>query len=95
MVPVAVFGSEEFDVRMIDVTTLEFGDATPAHDLTDSFTYEDHIQDVNLDGYEDLVSHYRQRVIGLASSDTEACLTAAVYGSATGILSCDSVRPLH
>ena len=35
VVPVAILGSATFDVTTIDVTTLTFGTATPAHDLTD------------------------------------------------------------
>ena len=93
-VPVAILGSETFDVTTVDVTTLAFGPngAAPRHDLTDALVYADHLQDVNGDGFTDLVSHYRQKETGLASGDAEACLT----GEAGGIPleGCDSVRVL-
>ena len=95
VVPIAVLGSDEFDVTDIDVTTLAFGPngAAPAHDLTDPSTYYDHLQDVNYDGHVDLVSHYRQKETGLQSGDTEACITGATTGG-TPIEGCDAVRIL-
>ena len=74
---VAILGSDTFDVADIDVTTLTFGSggATPAHNLTDSFTYNDHLQDVNLDGYMDLMTHYRNRDTGIFCGDESATLT--------------------
>ena len=61
----------------IDVTTLAFGPdrASPAHDLTDSFTYNDHLQDVNLDGFTDLVTHFRVRDTGIACGDESVMRT--------------------
>jgi hypothetical protein len=98
VVPVAILGSADFDVTTVDVTTLAFGPAaaSPAHDLTNPATYFDHLQDVNLDGYLDLVSHYRQKETGLAPGDTEACIDGALapaFGG-TPIQGCDSVRVL-
>lgn len=92
VVPVAILGGETFDVTTVDVTTLEFGPsgAAPAHDLTDPDVYNEHIQDVNGDGWMDLVSHYRQKDTGLAVGDTEACLTGEFDG--TAFSACDSVR---
>jgi hypothetical protein len=95
VVPVAILGSADFDVTDVDVTTLTFGPAgaLPAHDLTDPVTYADHLQDVNSDGFTDLVSHYRQKETGLAPGDTEACIDGATDGG-TPIEGCDSVRIL-
>ncbi|MFC1916130.1 hypothetical protein ACFLW4_05515 [Chloroflexota bacterium] len=66
--PVALLGYDGFDVRTVDVTSLAFGpnNAQPKHDLTDFAVYEEHIQDVNYDGYEDLVSHYKTKQTGIA-----------------------------
>ena len=71
VVPVAILGSEEFDVRKVDVTTLAFGPgkASPIHQAGG------HIQDVNGDGLPDLVSHYRTQKIGIAPEYTEACVS--------------------
>jgi hypothetical protein len=77
VIPVASLGSDTFDVTDLDVTTLASGagGAPTAHTLTDSFTYNDHLQDVNLDGYMDLVTHYRTRDTGIVRGDESATLT--------------------
>ena len=89
VVPVAFLGSAIFDVTDVDVETLEFGPAgaTPAHDLTDPVVYADHLQDVNLDGFMDLVCHFKTQELGLVKGDTDATLTGEtndgviVYGT--------------
>jgi hypothetical protein len=77
VIPVAILGDEDFEVAEIDVTTLRFGlgRASPAHDLTDSFTYNDHLQDVNLDGFMDLVTHFRTRDTRIVCGDESVTLT--------------------
>jgi hypothetical protein len=80
VIPVAILGSPSFDVTTIDVTTLDFEGAPPAHDLTDPATYADHLLDVNLDGYLDLVSHYRVQETGLAPGDTSGTITGMTIG---------------
>jgi len=93
VIPVAILGSDTFDVTDVDVTTLQFGPggATPAHDLTDSDVYNDHLEDVNDDGFMDLVSHYRTRETGIDAGDTEATLTGQTTGSIP-IQGSDSIR---
>jgi len=79
VIPVAILGSEFFDVTWIDVATLKFGatgfDQVPAHDLTAPGVYFDHMQDVNYDGFMDLVSHYVIDGTGIMPGDTEAFIT--------------------
>lgn len=77
VIPVAILGSDSFDVTTVDVTTLEFGPdgASPAHDLTDPVVYADHFQDVNEDGFMDLVCHFRTKDTGIGSLDITATLT--------------------
>ncbi len=93
VVPVAILGSDSFDVIQVDVTTLAFGPngASPAHDLTDPDTLAGHIEDVNDDGFLDLVSHYNQKQTGLACGDTDATLTGALLDG-TPFDGTDSVR---
>jgi len=90
-VPVAILGSDTFDVTDVDVTTLAFGPggASPAHDLTDPIVYAAHLEDVNDDGFTDLVSHYVQKEA--LPEEPEACLTGAL-NDGTPIEGCDSVR---
>ncbi len=92
VVPVAILGTESFDVTTVDVATLMFGNASPAHDLSDPDTYNEHIQDVNGDGFDDLVSHYKQKEIGIGCGDTEATLTGNLNGG-TPIDGTDFVNP--
>jgi hypothetical protein len=50
-------------------------------------------EDVDNDGFTDLVSHYAQKETGLAVGDTEACLTGELLiGIAFG--DCDAVSVL-
>jgi len=96
VVPVAILGSDSFDVTDVDVTTLTFGPdgASPVHDLSDPETYDEHLQDVNDDGFLDLVSHYSQKEVGLCVDDTEATISGTLLDG-TPFEGTDSVRPLH
>jgi len=85
VVPVAILGRDDFDVTDVDVTTLAFGPAgaPPANNA-------DHLQDVNRDGYNDLVSHYRQREAGIGPGDNAACVTGATVAGVP-FAGCDAV----
>jgi len=71
LIPVAVFGTTDFDVAEIDRSTLRFGpgSATPAHRAGG------HLADLNGDGHPDLLSHYWVQASGISSADQEACVT--------------------
>ena len=76
VVAVAILGSGDFDVTDVDPSTLDFEGASPFHDLTDPITYADHLEDVNGDGFTDLVAHFNvQDITGLAPGDPIAYLT--------------------
>ena len=95
-IPVAILGSEGFDVMDVDVTTLTFGPAaaSPSHDLSKPDVFEDHLQDVNGDGFTDLLSHYRIQNTAIAPGDTSACLRATTLGGAH-FETCDAIRTLR
>jgi hypothetical protein len=91
--PVAILGSDVFDVTDVDVTTLAFGPdaATPLHDLTKSGAYEDHLRDVNEDGLTDLISHYWIQEMGISPDDADACITGETLDG-TPFEGCDVIR---
>jgi len=81
VLPVAVLGSATFDVDDIDAATLRFGAgrAVCAHDLSDPFARRSHTRDVNLDGYPDLVGHYRVPDSGIVCGDSSATLVGRTH----------------
>jgi hypothetical protein len=72
LIPVALLGSEDFDVADVDVTTLAFGPdgAPPAFDLTNPWVYWLAHRDVNRDGKKDLLSYYQTAETGIAAGDS-------------------------
>ncbi len=92
-IPVAILGSGAFNVLDVDVTTLAIGPgaAAPAHDLTKSGAFEDHLQDVNDDGLTDLIAHYRIQESGIEADDAEACITGETLGGVP-FEGCDAIR---
>lgn len=92
VIPVAVLGSEEFDVMDIDTFSLAFGPlgAPPAHNVGNP-PEPGHLEDVNGDGFTDLVTHHIAGETGIASGDTEACLTGKTLDG-INFQGCDSVR---
>ena len=59
--PVAILGSDSFDVANVDVTTLAFGPDGASFE----HSHGPHFEDVNGDGLTDLMAHYRVEETGL------------------------------
>jgi uncharacterized membrane protein len=93
VIPVAILGSDTLDIRNLDVTTLALGPdaAAPVHDLTKQSLFADHLQDVDGDGFTDLVSHYRTQEAGISLNDAEACITGDLLDG-TPFEGCDTIR---
>lgn len=86
VIPVAILGSDAFDVETIDLETLRFGPAgaSPSH------ATGGHFEDVNEDGFIDVVSHYTMQETGIVAGLKEACITATtIEGQA--IKGCDRI----
>ncbi len=87
LITVAILGSAELDVNDVDVGTLAFGPdgAGPIHG--------GHLEDVNDDGFTDLVSHYRIQETGIAFGDEQGCLTGQLLDG-TPFEACDDIRTI-
>jgi hypothetical protein len=84
---VAVFGSETFAVEDVDVTTLFFGpDGAPI-----DHSHGPHVEDLNDDGFTDLLSHFRLEETGIAFGNRKACVTGETLDG-VHFEGCDAVR---
>lgn len=74
VLPVVVQGSMDFDATQIDSATVTFGPdgASPTHD--------GHVEDVNRDGFIDMVYHFIVSESGIVCGITDATLRGETYG---------------
>jgi DNA-binding beta-propeller fold protein YncE len=85
VIPVAVLGSVDFDATQVDFSTVVFGPngASPVH--------VGHLKNVNGDGFDDMVFHFKVRETGIACGDTDATLTGETFGG-DSITGTDAVK---
>jgi parallel beta-helix repeat protein len=92
VIPVVVLGSDSFDVKAIDPATIKFGptgNEAPVNMLPKGkFQYS--LEDVNKDGYMDIVFHFDTQATGFIVGDTAGIITGKLY-SGTSIEGSDSV----
>jgi hypothetical protein len=86
LIPVALLGSESTDVSQVDMDSLAFGpgEALPTH------AARGHFEDVNGDGFVDLLSHYRTADAGIVFGAESACVTGSTL-SGVPFSSCDAI----
>lgn len=84
--PLAILGSDAFDVATIDAASVQVtaGDTTVSPDRAVS------IEDVDGDGFADLVAHVSTPALGLGLTDTELCVTVTLLDGTTGS-GCDAI----
>jgi hypothetical protein len=75
-VPVTLFGSATFDVTQVDLSSLTFGRTGDERSLLvkNNGTYQVSFEDVNHDGYLDLVMHFDTQLTGFQLGDTVGIL---------------------
>ena len=71
-VPVALFGGADFDVSMVDLSTVKLHPMDKPDLGAPVLKYA--FEDVNGDGFMDILFHFKTQLIGLTTADTEACL---------------------
>lgn len=95
VIPVAVFGTEIFDVTTINTSTVFFGSAgrqAQVH-MRPNGKYHYGFEGVNNDSYLDVVFHFRTQDAGFNIDDTAGILTGKTY-TGVSIMGSDSVRIL-
>lgn len=86
-IPVAVLGSTKFDATQIDFSTVRLGAgrASPTH--------AGHVEDVNNDGFMDMIFHFNSQEAGIVCGDTVATLMGEVFAG-TRFIGTDAVKTI-
>ncbi|MHC4326167.1 MAG: hypothetical protein ACYSUX_18000 [Planctomycetota bacterium] len=84
VVPVAVLTTDDFDAATVNPATAQFAGAAPVHWS---------LEDVDGDGDEDVIFHFRTQELDLDADSTVAILTAQLTGQ-MGLMSARSAAPV-
>jgi hypothetical protein len=84
VIPVAILTTPQFDASLVDVETVRFG---PAEATPVQWDFED----VDGDGDDDMILHFRTQDTGISAGDTEAWLVGKTVDG-WPIRASDSVR---
>lgn len=85
VIPVAILSDANFDATTIDVSSLSFGPGGAAT------AHSGHIEDVDDDGDDDLMLHFRTQASGVSNSDVALCLTGFTQ-SGIPLAGCDGIN---
>jgi hypothetical protein len=85
VIPVAILSGPAFDAATVDPATVRFGpdDAEPAR--------RGRLEDVDDDGDDDLILHFRTQETGIALGDLDACLSGLTF-DAEVVAGCDDIK---
>jgi hypothetical protein len=84
--PIAIHGSEIFDVANVDVNSLAFGPAGAPPFLWAGVS----IEDLDEDEFMDLIVYFRIEETGIAVGDTQACLVGETLDT-TPFVACGAI----
>jgi hypothetical protein len=93
--PVAILGSSTFDVSAVDISSVLLGPGNAAvfGPGSPGFSGKADIEDVNNDGFPDLVLHFHTQQIGFQCTDTSLLLTGKTQNG-TPIRGTENIQPL-
>ena len=83
VIPVALVGSAILDVTNVKIDSLRFGP-------NEASAVQHAFEDVNVDGFLDLILHFKTQQTGIRAGDTQASLTGTT-GHGIPIQGCDSI----
>ena len=84
LTPVAILGTPDFDATTVSGGTVLFAGASPVHDAG-------HLEDVDGDGDQDWLGHFKVQDTDIVKGDDEACLEAETTPGHT-ITGCDTIK---
>ncbi len=92
VIPVAILGTSSVDVSVIDPTTLKFR-ASEDDPLISPNVIGFGFEDVNDDGFIDLVAHFRTQTTGIKCDTTQGQLDGNIFAGSS-IIGFDSINPV-